>query len=191
MKSTIPPGYFDLRRASALLTLGHLELARNAAWDAVLANPDDSQATFLYLELLRRTDPERALSEAEKYIESPRLAADVAAACINILSAHADHLSGAEFTDTCRRILDWCERFEHAHDRVRVHAGSLALVRFDEGLAHLGLGNSEEARRCFQEAHRINPVDPAFGEAVSLSAYGGAARRIAEAVRSQSTPIAA
>jgi hypothetical protein len=184
-------GYVNLRRALALLDLGYPGLALIAARDAVAADPDYSSAVFVYLDLLRRTDSTGALREVEDQLNRPRLTAEVLAACINILSDHADRLVGEDFVARCRRILDLCQRFESAPDRDRILAATRALVCFDQGLAHLGLGESSEAHACFQAAGHSYPTEPAIHEALGLSVYDTEARQIAARVRERFRPRAA
>jgi tetratricopeptide (TPR) repeat protein len=185
------PGYLDRRRAFALLALGHPELALDAAEDAVAASPESSESVFLLLDLLRRTDPPRALSEAERRMGSPSLTAQVVAACVNILAAHADRVEGPAFTPACRGVLDWCARFENAPERDRVRAATLGSVRFNQGFAHLGLGEVDEARRSFQEAQAAYPFEHGIDEALQLGSYGVKAQKIAADLRDRTPTVAA
>jgi tetratricopeptide (TPR) repeat protein len=185
------PGYLDRRRAFALLALGHPELALDAAEDALKAAPDSPDSVFLHLELLRRTDPLRALREAERRMGTPALTSQVVAACVNVLAAYADRLEGDAFTHACRRVLDWCRRFDEVPGRDRVLAATLGSVRFNQGFAHLGLGELEEARGSFQEARAAYPFEHGIDEALRLVAHGDEARKIAADLRDGTPPVAA
>jgi hypothetical protein len=178
-----------LRRACALMDMGNSGLAlleiEEARGDWLLG-PD---ADVLYLEILRRTAPERAIVEAEALASSPDVPAQVLVAAINVLAAHADDAPDHEFAAVARRALELCERFEHTHGRGNVSASRLSMVHFNRGMLLLRMGRTAEARRALELAHLIDPLDPMLDEATRLAAYDQHAREIGSRVRSR--PLAA
>ncbi len=67
-RNVIGPGFFDFRRAAALLELGRLELALLAVEEALKAQPAKDAYVYFCLELLKRIDLDRALSEAHRRV---------------------------------------------------------------------------------------------------------------------------
>ena len=188
VKAATSPGYLSYRRSAALLSFGEPELALIEVEEALQARPHDSKNIYLYLELLRKIDPDRAAIEAEALAESGTVNALALVACINIASTVADRLSGERFDPLGRKILEWSERFESAPGRDRVHASLLAQVQLNRGLALLRLGRREEARRAMELAHAADPSVPAIDPSESLDAR---ALEVAEQVRSRAPLIAA
>lgn len=186
-----PSGYLALRRASALNHIAESELALVEIGEALLARPDDQTVEFLYLEILRRVDLDRASIEAEFRARGPGTHAAPLAACINIKAAVAERLSDDQFAPAGREILDWVDRFDRAPGRDRVLASVLGLVRFNQGLTLLRLGQQAEARETLALAHGINPAESAIDEALQLDVYDDRARQIASRLRARPISIAA
>lgn len=118
------------------------------------------------------------------------VAAPVVAACVNALSAHAEGLSGEEFPAACRRVLGWSDRFESAPAREGIAGAILALVRFNQGLAHLGLGETPAARERFRQARAADPDNPdarVIDEVLQQKGYGQQVREIAARYRQRPT----
>jgi tetratricopeptide (TPR) repeat protein len=183
VRGRIEPGYFDFRRANALLELGRTELAFQAAEEALRAQPARDSYVFFYLEMLRRLDLDRALEEASRRADDPRSSATVIGACINILATHADRLAIPERSSACLGVLEWGSRFEQAPSRERVRASILSQVDVNVGLALLQLGRVSEAQLRFQEAHAADPRNPAMTEILALDTYDERARSIASRIR--------
>ena len=104
-RSVFGPGFFDFRRAGALLELGRIELALLAVKEA-LAQPAKDAYVYFYLELLNRIDLDRALKEAHYRVLDPQTSAAVIAACINVLAGDGKALTGAERTQCAEVIGD-------------------------------------------------------------------------------------
>jgi hypothetical protein len=118
--------------------------------------------------------------------------AEVVAACVNVLADHIEHLPPAEIGRDCQRVLEWAERFESAPGRSEVTALTLALTRFNQGLAFLGLGERSRAQDCFREAQRDNPLfRPPVEEAIRQPSYGPQIHSIAERLRGSTSKPAA
>jgi hypothetical protein len=192
VRDALPKGYIAFKRAGALYSLGLLELALVEIEEARRDRPDHPpHYDFFYLEILRRTDLDRALREAEDRSEKHETHAKVLAACINIAATQADQLSDADFEPCGRRILEWVDRFEHAPGREEVRASVLAQVQFNHGLVLLRLGSTAEAKRQLEIAHRANPSDPSLREALRLDSYDQKAQQIASQFRARVIPLAA
>ncbi len=130
----LDPGYLPYRKARALLMLGHPELAQASAAEAVRLSPENPKYAYASLDILRRTNLDRAYGEALGTMNRENVPAEMVAACINILSDRADHVAISEREQTYRQVLEWAEAFETALDRDRISAATLALVRFNQGL---------------------------------------------------------
>jgi tetratricopeptide (TPR) repeat protein len=191
IRAVTPPGYWALRRAGALHSLGEHELALLEVQEALQARPDNPDIVSFYLELLLRTDPSRASREAEALAAGASVPAPVLAACINIWSAAAEQLPDGQFEPVGRRVLEWADRFEDAPGRDQVRASVLALVQFNRGLMLLRLGRIEEAHRTLELAHATNPEEDAFDEAQHLVTFDERARRLAARLRARPWPVAA
>lgn len=183
------PGYFAYRRAIALYFLGRLELALIEVDAALASLPDASNFAFLYLDLLRRTNPIKAVEEAERLASMSEASAVILVSAINILASHAEDLPDDQFAPIARRTLDFYERFERSPGRGQVTASLLSLVHFNRGLVLLRLGQTELARAALELAHAIDPYDLTLDEATELVSYGQRAREIAARVRAK--PLAA
>jgi hypothetical protein len=189
VRALIPTEGLAKFRAGALMVLGHSELALLEIEEAHQRHPDDPEILFFYLDLLRRTDLERALSEAADRAERPHAPALVLASCINILATHIDRLPDDQIADPAARLLAWIERFETAPGREGVRASVLAQVVFNGGVVFLRLGRVAEAHESFELAHRANPADPNLRQATALDTFDQKARDIANEVRRR--PLAA
>jgi len=182
-RSVFGPGFFDFRRAGALLELGRIELALLAIEEAVRAQPAKDAYVYFYLELLKRTDLDRALVEARHRVLDSQSSATVIAACINILATYAERLTGNERTSVCTQVLEWSRKFEEAPARDRVLASTLSQVDLIVGLTLLQLGRVDEARSRFHAAHSADPQDSTTTDALALAAYDDQARAIASRIR--------
>lgn len=163
--------------------LGYGDLALIAAEEAWKEQADCAAYELLFLNLLLRADPMRAMKAAESAVARGNAPASVVAACIRILSDQADRLAGTEFTTACNRVHEWADRFDAAPERDKVSVSTLALVRFCQGLADLGLNRVGPARQRFLEAIGVNPIEPVIRQALELDSYGQEARRLVGEVR--------
>jgi tetratricopeptide (TPR) repeat protein len=175
--------HFASRRALALLVLGRNGLAMLEIEAARLDRPDDPRVNFTYLEVLRRENFPRAVTEAESFADSPNTPAIVLAACISILSTRADDASDERFRQIAARVLEWCDRFDRAPDLGGVDPPLIALTFFNRGVILLRSGRRDQAQIAFGRAHEIYPVNPAFEEATRLNVYDQHAREIARRAR--------
>ena len=151
-RSTVRPGYFSSRRAGTLLLLGKPELALIEIEEARRVDPGRPNDDSLFLQILRRTDLDRAMREADKFAEDPNASAVVLGECVNVLSTHADELPDDQFEPVGRRMLDWSDRFRTGTRARRVPASTLALLQFNRGMALLRLGRVEAAREALRLA---------------------------------------
>jgi tetratricopeptide (TPR) repeat protein len=171
--------YFAERRALALLELGRNGLAMLEIEAARLDRPDDPRVNFIYLELLRRENFPRAITEAESFANSPNTPAVVLSACIYILATSADEASDEQFRQIAARVLEWCDRLDRAPDLGGVDPPLIALTFFNRGLILLRSGRRDQAQIAFGHAHEMYPINPALEEATRLNVYDHHAREIA------------
>jgi len=183
--------YYSQRRAIALHTMGELELAMIEIEDARRAKPDDPNLDAFYLEILRKIDPIRSVSEAEFRAEDESVGVAVLAACINIWTSISDSVPDYRFDAISRRILGWIERFDRALDREPDRDSASALVFFNKGLVLLRLGRRDDARVAFERAHSADPFEPSINEALRLEVFDDRAPKIAAEFRDKLFPIAA
>lgn len=183
--------YYSRRRAIALHTMGELELAMIEIEDARRATPDDPDLNAFYLQILRKIDPVRAVSEAEFRAEDESAGVAVLAACINIWTSISDSVADYRFDAISRRILGWIERFDRALDRDPARDSARALVFFNQGLVLLRLGRRDDARVAFERAHSADPLEPSINEALRLEVFDDRAPKIAAEFRDKLFPIAA
>ena len=159
--------FFARRLADVLESLGEPALALVEYREAMKARPGDPNLEWFYLDLLRETDPDRAVEEALR-ADRAEANAKILAACINILSEAADRASDDEFQATGPQILDRIARFDRAPGRDNVPAWLLMNVRLHEGMTLLRLGRLEECRNALQLAAAINSKGWATQEALPL-----------------------
>jgi len=187
--AAVRPGFLPFRRAGALLFLGKPELAMLEIEEARRLCPGNPENDRLFLEILRRTDLQRAGLEAETLAALPGASAAVLAECVNVLATQADNLPEDRFPPVAERILDWADRFQRAPGRERVRALPHAQLLFNKGLTLLRLGRIGEAHRTLELAQATDPIIPEIDEASQWTAYDQRAREIAARVRSR--PLAA
>ena len=185
------PGYLAFRRAAALLAMNKPELGLIEIREARAIRPDDPAQDFLYLSLLRRVAPDRAVEEARRFARDEGTAAIVLASAINILADQAEALDETGFAPEARRILDLCDRFDRAPGRSEIAASHLALVHFNRGMLLLRLDQRDQARAAIDLAHAIEPSDPDIVAAGRLGIDDPKAREIASRVRSKPYTTAA
>jgi hypothetical protein len=181
----LSPGYQSYRRAVSLDFLGEPNLALLEIEAARAARPGEPNFEFFYLDLMRRVSPERAVVESEQLSSADDAGALVLVAAINILATHTEELPDDQFDAIGRRVLNLFERFENAPGRERISASLLSLVHFNRGLILLRSKQGVEARRSFELAQAIDPLDSSLDEAAHLVAYGEKAKEIASLVRSR------
>lgn len=179
------PGHLAFRRAMALHLMGKDELALIEIQDARSSRPGTPLDDLFFLELLRRSSPDRAVKEAETLAHNEGISAVVLAAAITILADRAEDLSQGQFEVAATRTMELCDRFEHAPGRSNISASLLSLVHFNRGMLLLRLGRRGEARQSLELAHAIEPLDAIFIEAARLEVHDQRAREIASRVRSR------
>ena len=189
IKEMIPPGHLAFRRAGALWSLGHLELALQEVEHALAESPGRQDYLYFHLELLRSLNPLGALGEARRLVEDPSTKAAVLTACINVLATYMDTLPDEQFEAALPNLVDWIERFRTATDIASISVGRLSLVWFNRGMAHLRRNQMDEARKSFSMMLQVNPKDQAAQRAIALDRYDALARQLAEAYRAK--PVAA
>jgi hypothetical protein len=171
------------------LLLGKHELAKLEIEEARRLCPGNPENDRLFLEILRRTDLERAGLEADTLAAMPGVSAAVLAECVNVLATQADDLPEDRFPAVAERILDWADRFQRAPGREQVRALPHAQLLFNQGLILLRLGRIDEAHHTLALARATDPIIPEIDEASRLTSYDQRAREIAARVRSR--PLAA
>ncbi len=182
-------GIYAFRRAMALYHLGKYELALIEIESALASRPDAPNFSFLFLDLLRRTNPPRAVVEAERLASTPDAAVAILAAAINILASHAEDLPDEGFVPIARRTLEFCELFERSPQRGQTSVSLLSLIHFNRGMILLRLGQTESAHAALEFAHALDPINLTLDEATRLVAYDQRAREVAARVREK--PLAA
>jgi tetratricopeptide (TPR) repeat protein len=186
-KADLPPGYFESLRAETLYLLGKFELALTEIEEIRRLGSSDPDDDRLFLDILRRIDLPRALSEAEALAVRPDASAGVLAECINVLATHADDLPDDQLKRVPDRILEWADRFDRAAGREQIPASTLALVQFNRGMILLRLGRTEAARDALKLALRVDPILSEIVEATQLTAYDQHARDLAARVRARTS----
>jgi tetratricopeptide (TPR) repeat protein len=189
IKSMMPDGYIAYRRAVALYALGHLALALQEVEQALAENPHRASYLQFRLELLRRVDLQRALSEARRVADDSSTKAIVLAACINVLATYLETLPDQEFERGLPSLFDWIEGFGTAADIGTVPFSTLSQVLFNRGAAFLRRSLIAEARKSFSMILQVNPRDQAAQEAIKLEHYDERARELAAGYRA--SPVAA
>lgn len=154
------PGYFPSRRAAILLFLGKPELALIEVEQARRIAPGNTNDDQIRLEILRRTDLDRAVREATLLADREETSAEVLASCVNVLATKADTLSDADRAEIDRTILDWAARFERAPGRGAVRASTLGLLQYNLGRTLVVAGRLTEAQSVFDLAREIDPSIP-------------------------------
>ena len=185
-KEAIPPGFTEYLRAAVLRALGHYELALQEALKATASNSANEKYLYLYLELLRRTDLNRALHEAHRLVNDPSTGATVLAECVNILAIHMEKLSEQEFDEKFMMMLKWIERFQNAPGIENIRVGLLGQVHFNRGMALLRGNQIQAARGYFEKILELNPRDQVAQQALNLNHYDASARHLAEVYRARS-----
>ena len=189
-KEAIPPGFTEYLRAAVLRALGHYELALQEALKATASNSANEKYLYLYLELLRRTDLNRALHEARRLVNDPSTGATVLAECVNILAIHMEKSSEQEFDEKFMMMLKWIERFQNAPGIENIRVGLLGQVLFNRGMALLRGNQIQAARGYFEKILELNPRDQVAQQALSLNHYDASARHLAEVYRARSLSAA-
>jgi tetratricopeptide (TPR) repeat protein len=183
VRTVIPPGYLQFRRAGALGSLGHVELAFEEIEQSLLEAPNRHDYLSLYLELLRRSDLPRALREARRLAEDPTIGAMVLAAAINVFATYLDGLSDQEFEIPLGVIFDWIERFQHSPGIENIPVSLLSQVWFNRGMALLRRNRIDDARGSFRTILQINPGDREVQRAITLDRFDDEARQLAKEYR--------
>jgi tetratricopeptide (TPR) repeat protein len=177
------PGFLALRRALALRSMNCLGLALSEMKEACRARPNDSQFTFVYLDLLRREDPVAAFDEAERIAAMPAVSALILSACINILAVQAEQASEDQLEKRAQRLFALCRRFDQAPDLDQAGESLVALSYFNRGIVLLRSGRALEAREALENAQRIYPEVPMRDQLARLETYDHHAREVARSVR--------
>ena len=189
--AVIPPGSLAMKRAGALYFLGQMELALIEIEDARRASPGSSYASYLYFEILRHLDLDRATREAEALARNSDAKAATLAACMNVWAAVSDPMSDDEFVPVGRKILGWVDRFERAPGRDQVQAWLLARVQFTRGLVLLRLGHFADAKVALNLALAAAPDESSIREALLLDGFDHRARALGARYREKPPNLAA